>query len=925
MNLKSHLIIETTTMEQYKKLLRDHYVSNTDKQNQFTHVSLVQPKGSFRFSHTDFEKLWTTYCDLVEGCDSEDVREGRVVAAIVGLAEKPGSCLPVLADVDLKLQEHDDFEICGDHIYTLEQVVSLIKIYQSVLREIIDGCDDESLMCVLLEKPMRRITRNGVTSLKSGFHLHFPSMFIDKADQLVQLIPRVQNIVRNKQVFKDIVEDSGSVIDKAVCNNPWLLYGSRKDEESEPYLVSRCFNSEAKEISLDAAFKYYRIFDTHDTRINIRAKSVNYYLPRILSTNIFGRNVSEVKPELISPLKKTIREKPKPAGPQMNTSQSLDIARTLLQMISDRRAEDRNDWMTIGWVLYNIGQGCEEAMNIWIDFSKRAEDKFDETACIFEWEGMKEGTMSLGTLHHYANSDSPEAYAAYKRERANAHIDKTLNGAHNDIAKLMYNEYGNEFKCASIVGKTWYQFNGHKWDILEEGVELSRRISGPISEIYMQFLKEMDTDFSSKGRTDDKGAQAGHDARKKQLLKIIGNLKNNSFKNAVMRECMEVFYDKNFKPNLNPNIIGFKNGVYDLIHNVFRPGRPEDYLTKSMPINFVDFAPDDERVLEVHNFFEKIFPDRELREYFLDKTCDVFTGGNSEKIAMFWVGDGDNGKTITQTFFEKMLGPYAIKCSTMVLTGKKPLTGCANPDLARMGDGVRWSVFEEANGDEMVNSGIFKTMSGNDSYFARDLFEKGKDAREIIPLFKITFICNKLPSFRYPDKATFNRVRVIKFESTFCHDAPDTFEEQLKQKRFPIDCNFSSKIPGLLEPLAWVLLEHRKKPKSDRTPDKVIVATETYRRRNDIYRQFLMECIIESKSGSVDGSELYAVFKDWFREGYTGQSMPSKNDVLDQFVALWGESTNGRWKGFKVKTEKDRIESGDILIVPAEELCVPPI
>ena len=47
---------------------------------------------------------------------------------------------------------------------------------------------------------------------------------------------------------------------------------------------------------------------------------------------------------------------------------------------------------------------------------------------------------------------------------------------------------------------------------------------------------------------------------------------------------------------------------------------------------------------------------------------------------------------------------------------------------------------EEPNADEQLNIGELKKLSGGDSYWARDLFEKGKSTREVFPMFMITFI-----------------------------------------------------------------------------------------------------------------------------------------------------------------------------------------
>ena len=210
-----------------------------------------------------------------------------------------------------------------------------------------------------------------------------------------------------------------------------------------------------------------------------------------------------------------------------------------------------------------------------------------------------------------------------------------------------------------------------------------------------------------------------------------------------MKEAADIFYNKNFKHKLdtNPYLFGFKNGVYDLKLNVFRSGRPEDFISNCAAIDYVNYSPTDKKVLEIYDFLEKIFPNKAIRKYFMDQSSDVFVGGNHQKVVIFWTGEGDNGKSVTQSFFDKMLGTMAIKFSTTLITGKKTQIGAAGPELARAGGGVRWAVLEEPDIDEDINVGMLKSLSGNDSYWARDLFEKGKSTREIQPLFKLVFIC----------------------------------------------------------------------------------------------------------------------------------------------------------------------------------------
>ena len=560
------------------------------------------------------------------------------------------------------------------------------------------------------------------------------------------MIPRIQNSIKELNVFSNLnYEDSSSVLDAGYLKSPWLLYGSRKEGNNmRPYKVTKIINSVGENISIDEAFKYYNVYNVADQLLDIK-NNILKNLPRILSILPSGRSCSEIKYGLPSPIKEKYVKKHKividEEGNINNNSllENLNISKQLLTMISDHRADDRNEWISIGWALYNIGDGCSEALQQWIDFSSRCEDKFDENVCINEWKNMVKKDITLGTLHYLASIDNEELYKEFQIEKGKKHIEEGIEGSHNDIAKLMHVLYGTQYVCASIINKTWYQFKNHHWEEIEGGIFLREKIS---SEIVKTFGKHGGEVFYGSAMADKSEDKVYH-MKIKQLTKLISNLKNSPYKSNIMNEACEVFFNKNFKDKLdiNPYLIGFKNGIYDLKLNIFRAGRPEDYISKCMPINYVNFNKTDKRVLDVYDYLEKVFPDTSVRNYFLDNTSDVFEGGNKQKTIIFWTGEGDNAKSVTQTILERMLGPYAIKFNTTLVTGKKTQAGSTAPELARAGGGVRWAVLEEPDGDEELNVGMLKSLSGNDSYWARDLFEKGKSTREIVPLFKLIFIC----------------------------------------------------------------------------------------------------------------------------------------------------------------------------------------
>ena len=889
------------------KVLKGHKSDNV----YLTHVSLFGNKGKFCINRNNQENFWETYCSTLQGDPN----------MLCGVAEKPQPYLPVLVDVDIARKMSDDEDRDSPvPIYNENHVKKLVEIYQNVLRQILDECSEEDLHCVFLKKDPYVSMRKDSYYTKHGFHLHFPYIFLNRVEHEAHLIPRIKDQVGKNKIFEDVgFVDSASLIDTSYSKVPWLLYGGRKAADKDPYLVDKVFDHQQKETTLEKAFGEYVLLDKNEQEIEIVGK-VEYYLPRILSIIPFGRDIKELRSGLPAPMD----AKRKPKQPKRTREEREDIdfhenvemVRQLVAMLDDKRANDRNEWIRIGWVLFNIGNGCDEAREMWLEFSQRCGDKYDEQDCIRHWDKMVKKDYTIGSLRHFASMDSPDEYDKLRDANVKKYIQQSLSGSHNDIARALYELYGTEFICASLRHKLWFQFRNHRWQEIEEGIYLQKKISGAILEKYTSLSKEY---FDKLSNAADAGEQAMYKERVKQLMKLVGNLKSAPFKRNVMKECMEVFYDGSFlkKLNKNPYLIGFQNGVYDTRTHGFRAGSPEDYISLQMAIEYKIFDNTAVEMAQVKDFLSKVFPDKSVREYFMDTSSDVFVGGNHSKIVQVWTGEGDNAKSITQILFEKMLGEYAVKLPTSLIIGKRTQSSAACPELVRAGNGVRFAVLQEPDQKDIINIGILKELSGNDTFFARGLF---KDGGEITPMFKLVLICNEPPQLPYGDKAVWNRIRVIPYEATFCDDAPETLEQQILEKRFPKDRQFADKIPGMVEAFAYLLLERRKKTRKHFEPAKVKMATEGYRKKNDIYRQFIEESIIDDAKKQISLLELYTSFKEWFKESLPNHQIPIKNDVLIYFTKSWGEPGRGvKWVGKRMRTLQDDINSGEAMVLENED------
>ena len=380
-----------------------------------------------------------------------------------------------------------------------------------------------------------------------------------------------------------------------------------------------------------------------------------------------------------------------------------------------------------------------------------------------------------------------------------------------------------------------------------------------------------------------------------KLYKIIASLKSSPFKKNIMIEAKDIFYNRQFYQKLNQSIykIAFANGIYDLEKKIFREGLPTDYISLKMNINFrQDFTNDCPEVKQIDCFFEKVFPDEHLRRYFLGLQSENFVGRNIRKIFQMWVGTGDNSKSLTQSMFESLLGPYCQKLPTSLLTQKRSASSSASPELVRAGEGCRLCFFQEPNKTDKFNIGLLKELTGNDRFFARPLFREPID---ITPQFKLVCIANHPPIVENSqnDKAIYNRVRIIPFQSYFpINDAevPESEEEQKRQKIFYRDSDLTEKIPSMLEALAYRLVNIYINGENKVTePLCVMQATENYHNKCNRILCFIQDEIDEEKPGSKLSLKLFCDrFSDYCKIDLNGVRPTNRIEIGEYLDNRWG-------------------------------------
>ncbi|NP_078717.1 DNA primase [Lymphocystis disease virus 1] len=863
--------IKTKSME---TILKDTKVG---KGQTFTHVSIEG--GKYLLDAYRYPLFWQTV----------------VNNKAIHLLETRYKESPITLDFDIKETQQ---------IYTKEILKKLHKQIINYLKEYLNVAD-ANLIGVFLHKPFKLTETN---LIKQSFHLHYPKILMNVVD-LQQLI------IELKEECKTIL--NGDYLDLNSGKVCWFIYGASKVAD-DPYCIKYVFNEACKSVDFYTSLKgtlYPSCFgSTDDPRIlacfylTIMPQDKEPYLVtfKTVKLSLVDKIISKKANLLIEPLEKQSK------------------LQKLIDLLPNECSNDRIIWLEIGFCLWQITDGSNEGFQLWLSFSKRSE-KFNQDECFDIWfKQMKPNSFTIASLYWFIKKYNPIGFIDYIRLYKCSPAKYYTDGSHVGIAKIIHHHFKMEFKCSSIKNHTWFKYDDVVWAECHVGVNLRRIISdakGPIFRVLNQQIIVISNLINNEELDDEYyiwQSKLIHLSTEElinfrtQLCKIKKSLRMTQFKNSVMRECEELFFDPLFNQKIdsNPYLMAFQNGVFDFKQKLFRQGRPDDYCSKKLTINYVDYGisqllscnPEDfinQGLKETLIFLEQVFPDIELRVFFIRQLASAFIGGNSEKICLFWTGSGNNGKTITQTLMEQMFGPFAVKLNTSVITGKKLPTGQANPELVRTGGGVRWAVMEEPDSDERINAGILKSLTGNDTFWARDLYCTGKDTKEIIPMFKLHVICNNLPEIKYADQAVWNRVRVIPFESVFklAEECPDTYKERLNQKIFPVDLKFSEKLSKLIEPLAYYLIYYwlNMDRLNYNPPTKVLNATKEYQNDNDIYKQFIDNNLIKQDNIILTERLLYIRYKDWLAETHPYYVVQSRNKAIKRFSDILGPLTNGAW------------------------------
>lgn len=412
--------------------------------------------------------------------------------------------------------------------------------------------------------------------------------------------------------------------------------------------------------------------------------------------------------------------------------------------------------------------------------------------------------------------------------------------------------FGDNYRYA-IMGKIgdWMQWNGHMWHP-GNVVTMQKRIDYLLQRIRLQIMPTL---------TDENLRIALRSLEKKCA--------SADFMSGVLRTLQNrlLVNFTDFDPEGSPPLLNFINGTYELETGVFRESRRKDMLTQTLAISYMPNA----QCPTWLKFLENSFPDAEVREFLQRFFGYMMEGTGKEKVAAFFHGYGDNGKTMLMAVLTAIFGfksDNAYGKSVGWETFAENKSGAIRNDIARLHN-ARAVFCDESEQGMVLKESVFKALTGASPITARFLH---KEFFTFFSRFVFVLTTNRLPSVKGGDGASWSRILKIPMTQSFPVGHPKRIEG--------LKALLMAEREGIA---SWMVEGYRKYAAEGlRVPQVIKDASAEYRENSDVIESFLTEATERADSNHLELFEqVYSRYSQWcFRNHEREQARDSFIDNL---------------------------------------------
>jgi hypothetical protein len=609
-----------------------------------------------------------------------------------------------------------------------------------------------------------------------------------------------------------------------------------------------------------------------------------------------------------------------------NNEVNIDLVKELLDIINPEYRDSYNDWIKIIWSISEY----QEYYNIGLEFSKTSPLFQDEDYYKKIWDS-RNGKITIGTLHYYANKSDEEEYLSI---RSKYYKNNWFGLEDYDLSSVYIELYGYNW---IVSNKKLYKFNNIYWKEIKDKNILIKYIRNDLLNFYNRVRIELGKNNkiflnNTKDNDDNKNP---FDEKIEKCCKIINELKKQ-FKiiNISNSFITDITSEEEIKWNTKKYLLAFENGVYNLKDGyLIKKGEQNDYMSLSTGYNYEEETYDN--IISIKNLISKIFPKEDERIAYMTILATGLIGQVQENFIIA-NGKGGNGKGVLNELFLKSIGDYGTKAPNNIILEK--IGKGNNPEICLLED-KRFAVMQEPdeedkNKDIKINQSTIKELTGGSNLKVKDLFQGSKDMDKNI-YTTLILECNKRPLLSGTiDDSSSRRLIDIMFRSTFTYDKEllkQTEEKRKKLKKckneekiielenecYVYDADIYYKSPEFQEKYKNTLMQivlkeylpnfiENKENLYDFIPNSIKERTNQYLKDSDIWYSWFIENYkyIEppkdkNKREYIQIKDIYDKFK--YSEFYKNMSKEQKNKLSKNHFTEKIENNKFLKKYYKTK------------------------
>jgi P4 family phage/plasmid primase-like protien len=846
-----------------------------------------------------------------------------------------------------------DFRYVYDDVdkrqHTKEHILDMIVLYLEELKNYFIFEENKPFDIFIFEKPnVNRLEDKTMT--KDGIHM----MICFQVDPIIRMMLRDKIMERLQEVWElPLINSWDSVLDKGITTGKtnWQLFGSRKPHNEAYELTSHFIVSFDKN---DGEFMMDEIkvedFDMKNNFYKLSAQNSNIpsfeFNPKIIDA--YNKQLVDNKSKIKKPVSKTklnliVDEEQSDIDEyisinEIKDKETLNKAMDLiLKNLNPNEYEIKETHMYTQilpakyyepgshllnrQVAFALKHTDERLFLSWIMLRSKASDFDYETipSLYNDWKkyfNTSKTGVTRKSILYWARQDAFEEYEKVLETTLDYYIEESLGTQTEcDIAQVVFQKYKDTYVCVSYDKKgVWFVFKNHRWES-DKGLSLRLAITKDIHNLYLIRRTNLENEYHHYDQGDDR---AEFIKKKMKLMSdVMLKLKRTNDKNNIMREAMELFYDKDFIKNMDTNkhLLCFNNGVIDFKTKEFRHGYPQDYITKSTRINYIPFNTINNEtypniVNQIHDFMNKLFPIQELNKYMWNHLASCLIGTNKNQTFNVYHGSGSNGKSMLTDLMTHALGDYKGTVPITLVTEKRNAIGGTSSEIIQL-KGIRYAVMNEPSKGMKLNEGIMKELTGGDPIQGRALY---CESETFEPQFNLVVCTNNLFDIESNDDGTWRRIRKCDFVSKFrgddephTDDSPYIFEK---------DKDLKHKLP-IFAPIFTSMLVNIAFETEGNVPDceYVLNASNKYRNGQDHIAAFVLENIIKTGDNKdrIKKQELAAHFKEWFIQEQGNKKMPKGEEIYMYMDKKYGFHKQTGWHGVKISYHDEDINQLDDL------------